>query len=74
MAPRKTRAIGIFANSACVASLTLRKSDRPLLPKADISAPESIDGICESNIVDLTQVAGPPSVVDAVAIGQLEYE
>ncbi len=31
MAPGTTRAIGIFANSACVVSLTLRKSDRPLL-------------------------------------------
>ena len=29
-------AIGIFANSACVESLTLRKSDRPLFPEADV--------------------------------------
>ncbi len=36
MAPRKTRAIGIFANSACVVSLILRKSDRPLFPNADV--------------------------------------
>ncbi len=36
MAPRKTRAIDIFANSACVVLLTLRKSDRPLFPKADV--------------------------------------
>ncbi len=36
MAPGTTRAIGIFANSACVVSLTLRKSDRPLFPKADV--------------------------------------
>ncbi len=36
MAPRITRAIGIFANSACVASLTLRKFDRPFFPKADV--------------------------------------
>ncbi len=33
---KKTRAIGIFANSACVVSLTLRKSDSPLFPKAVI--------------------------------------
>ncbi len=30
MAPRKTRAIGIFANSVCVGSLSLRKSDSSL--------------------------------------------
>jgi len=36
MAPGKTRVIGIFANSACAGSLTLRKSDRPLSPKAVI--------------------------------------
>ena len=30
MGPKKTRAIGIFANSVCVGSLLLRKSDSPL--------------------------------------------
>ncbi len=35
---------------------------------------ESIDGVCESTIVDLTRVAGLRSVVDAVAVCQLEYE
>ena len=33
---KKTRAIGIFANSACVVSLILRKSERLLFPKAVI--------------------------------------
>ena len=36
MAPGKTRAIGIFANSDCVVSLILRKSDRPLFPKVAV--------------------------------------
>ena len=40
MAPKKTRAIGIFANLACVVSLTLRNSDRPLFPKADVQTSE----------------------------------
>ena len=40
MAPATTRAIGIFANSACVESLTLRKSDRPLFSKADVQTNE----------------------------------
>ncbi len=40
MAPRTTRAIGIFANLACVVSLTLRNSDRPLFPKADTKITE----------------------------------
>ena len=41
---------------------------------------ESIDGVCESTIVELTRVAGLRSVVDAVAhsvavaVCQLEYE
>ncbi len=35
---KKTRAIGIFANSACGESLTLRKSDRLLFPKAVVQA------------------------------------
>ncbi len=41
MAPRKTRAIGIFANSACVESLTSRKSDRPLFSNADVQTNEN---------------------------------
>ena len=35
---KKTRAIGIFANSACVVSLILRKSDSPLFPKAAVQS------------------------------------
>ena len=35
---------------------------------------KSIDGVCESTIVELTRVAGLRSVVDAVAVCQLEYE
>ncbi len=39
---------------------------------------ESIGGVCESTIVDLTRVAGLRSVVDvvahSVAVCQLEYE
>jgi hypothetical protein len=41
MAPRKTRAIGIFANSACVESLTLRKYEWPLFPNADVQTNEN---------------------------------
>jgi len=41
MAPRKTQAIGIFANSACVESLTLRRSDRPLFSIADVQTNEN---------------------------------
>jgi nicotinamidase-related amidase len=36
MAPGRTPAIGIFESSDCVVSLTLRKSDSPLSPKAAI--------------------------------------
>ena len=58
------------------------KAQRGLVDFADpiCERAESIGGVCESTIVDLTRVAGPRSVVAAVALSvsvaacQLEYE
>ena len=66
MAPGKTRAIGIFANSACVVSLTLRKSESPLWAVSGHSgAGKPPDGrICGLGLVSqcpLSANSGPSS-------------